>query len=77
MASGRRCLGDQGQSRDAVEVLPRGGISLQTLDRARARLPAHLGHSKVSMTLEVYAHVLPDQQEQAAATMGALLHHAR
>jgi integrase len=33
-----------------------------------------LGHSKVSMTMEVYAHVLPDMQKDAAATMGALLH---
>ena len=33
-----------------------------------------LGHSKVSMTLEVYAHVLPDMQQDAAVAMGALLH---
>jgi integrase len=33
-----------------------------------------LGHSKVSMTMEVYAHVLPDMQQQAAAALGALLH---
>jgi integrase len=32
-----------------------------------------LGHSKVSMTADVYAHVLPKQQQQAAATLGALL----
>ena len=33
-----------------------------------------LGHSKVSMTMEVYAHVLPDMQTEAADTLGALLH---
>jgi integrase len=33
-----------------------------------------LGHSKVSMTMEVYAHVLPDMQQEAAATLGILLH---
>jgi integrase len=33
-----------------------------------------LGHTKVSMTMEVYAHVLPDMGAKAAATMGALLH---
>ena len=33
-----------------------------------------LGHSKVSMTMEVYAHVLPDMQQDAAAKLGALLH---
>jgi integrase len=32
-----------------------------------------LGHAKVSMTLEVYVHVLPDMQQDAAATLGALL----
>ena len=33
-----------------------------------------LGHSKVSMTMEVYAHVLPDMQQDAAAKLSALLH---
>jgi integrase len=33
-----------------------------------------LGHAKVSMTLEVYAHVLPDMQKQAASKLGTLLH---
>jgi hypothetical protein len=28
----------------------------------------------VSMTMEVYAHVLPDMQQDAAAKLGALLH---
>jgi len=45
----------------------------------QARTPVHvvserLGHSKVAMTMEVYAHVLPDMQTEAAATLGALLH---
>jgi integrase len=45
----------------------------------QAGTPVHvvserLGHSKVTMTLEVYAHVLPDMQTDAAATLGALLH---
>jgi integrase len=43
------------------------------------RTPVHvvnerLGHSKVSMTMEVYAHVLRDMQREAASTLGALLH---
>jgi hypothetical protein len=29
------------------------------------------------MTMEVYAHVLPDMQTEAAATLGALLFTAR
>ncbi len=48
----------------------------------KAGQPVHvvserLGHSKVSMTMEVYAHVLPDMQTEAAATLGALLHGGR
>jgi len=35
-----------------------------------------LGHSKVEMTLNIYAHVLPDMQQDAAATLGALLHRS-
>lgn len=33
-----------------------------------------LGHKKVEMTWNFYAHVLPDQQQGAAAKLGALLH---
>jgi integrase len=33
-----------------------------------------LGHSKVEMTLNIYAHVLPDMQQEAATKLGALLH---
>lgn len=33
-----------------------------------------LGHSKVEMTLNIYAHVLPDMQQDAAAKLGSLLH---
>jgi integrase len=45
----------------------------------QARTPVHvvserLGHSKVQMTLEIYAHVLPDMQQEAADTIGAILH---
>jgi integrase len=29
-----------------------------------------LGHARVEITLETYAHVLPDMQKQAAATIG-------
>lgn len=33
-----------------------------------------LGHARVEITLNTYAHVLPDMQQQAAATIGTLLH---
>ena len=32
-----------------------------------------LGHARVEITLNTYAHVLPDMQQQAAATMGGIL----
>ncbi len=32
-----------------------------------------LGHSSVSVTMDVYSHVLPDMQERAAAAMDGLL----
>jgi integrase len=45
----------------------------------RAGEPVHvvserLGHKTAQMTLDVYAHVLPDMQRNAAATIGGLLH---
>ena len=44
----------------------------------QAGTPVHvvserLGHSKIQMTLEIYAHVLPDMQREAAETIGAIL----
>jgi integrase len=44
----------------------------------QARVPVHvvserLGHAKVSTTMEIYAHVLPNMQREAADTIGGLL----
>jgi integrase len=36
-----------------------------------------LGHSKVGITLDLYSHVLPGMQEDAAARMDAALREAR
>jgi integrase len=33
-----------------------------------------LGHKAVTMTMEIYAHCLPESGKQMAATMGAILH---
>ena len=33
-----------------------------------------LGHANITVTLNTYAHVLPNMQKDAAATLGALLH---
>jgi len=32
-----------------------------------------LGHTAISITLDIYAHVLPDMQQDAATTMDRLL----
>ena len=34
---------------------------------------ARLGHAKTSITSDIYAHVLPGMQQQAAVILGALL----
>jgi integrase len=44
-----------------------------------AGVPVHVvskrvGHANVSMTLDIYAHALPDQQQDAAARLAAVLH---
>ena len=33
-----------------------------------------LGHASVSITLDIYSHVLPDMQQDAASVMGAVLY---
>ena len=35
-----------------------------------------LGHASVSFTLEVYTHLLPDMQSEAADAIDRLLHNA-
>jgi integrase len=47
-----------------------------------AGVPAHvvqrrLGHSKIEMTLGIYAHALPTMQQDAASRLAALLHANR
>ncbi len=44
----------------------------------KARIPVHvvsqrLGHKSVDITMNIYAHVLPSMQEEAAAEIGAIL----
>jgi len=33
-----------------------------------------LGHKKIEMTMNIYAHVLPDMQQDAARSLNALLY---
>ena len=37
------------------------------------KLRARLGHKRIEITLNTYAHALPSHQKDAAARMGALL----
>ena len=44
----------------------------------KARVPVHvvserLGHKSVDITMNIYAHVLPDMQEDAAVKLGSIL----
>jgi len=44
------------------------------IDSEPCRGSERLGHAKVSMTMETYAHVLPNMQRDAAAMLGTILH---
>jgi integrase len=35
-----------------------------------------LGHTTIGITLDIYSHVLPEMQREAAHTLDRLLHHA-
>jgi len=50
----------------AATLLLQAGVPVQVVAQ-------RLGHAQISMTLEVYAHALPDMQRDAAAKLGALL----
>jgi integrase len=68
---------DQGRE-SASDQVPRLAPHLRHV-LLQAGEPVHvvserLGHSTVTMTLEVYSHVLPNMQQRAAATIGAVLH---
>lgn len=54
----------------AATLLLRGGTSAKIVSE-------RLGHATVSITLDLYSHVLPDMQDQAAATMSAMLAKGR
>ena len=52
-----------------ASMLLSAGVSILVVSR-------RLGHAKVSMTLDVYAHLLPDDAGKAAAAMGAIFDSA-
>ena len=73
---GEEALSTFGRSRPADQVhgcrhtvatlLLQAGVPVQVVAQ-------RLGHAQISMTLELYAHALPDMQKDAAAKLGALL----
>jgi integrase len=69
-AAGVRPLKVHATRHTAATLLLQAGVPVQVVAQ-------RLGHAQVSMTLEVYAHALPDMQRDAAARLGALLASGR
>jgi integrase len=67
MSAGVRAIKFHGLRHTCATLLLQAGQPVHVVSE-------RLGHSKVSMTMEVYAHVLPDMQRDAAAALGVLLH---
>jgi integrase len=70
ISGGIKYSGFRGLSRS--RDIPARTLSLQSGVPVQV-VAQRLGHVQVSMTLEVYAHALPDMQRDAAARLGALL----
>ena len=67
-------LGDRGFDRytfrhTMASLLLSAGVSILVVSR-------RLGHAKVSMTLDTYSHMMPDDAGKAAAAMGAIFERA-
>jgi integrase len=54
----------------AATMLLRAGVPVKIVSE-------RLGHATVSITLDIYSHVLPDMQDEAASAMSAVLAKAR
>ena len=65
-AAGVRLIKVHGTRHTVATLLLQAGVPVQVVAQ-------RLGHAQISMTLEVYAHALPDMQRDAAAKLGALL----
>jgi integrase len=53
----------------AATQLIAGGVDVRTV-------AGRLGHSRASVTLDVYAHLLTERDETAAAFLGKLVHNS-
>jgi integrase len=65
-AAGVRRIKFHGLRHTCATLLLHAGVPVQVVAQ-------RLGHAQVSMTLEVYAHALPDMQRDAAVKLGAVL----
>jgi integrase len=65
---------DLGLPRIRLHDLRHTAASLLLRNRIPAKMVQEmLGHTTISMTLDIYSHVLPDMQQQAAASLDQLL----
>jgi len=58
---------EEGQRHTAATLLLAGRVNPKVVSEM-------LGHSTVAITLDIYSHVLPDMQQDAAATLEQLLY---
>jgi integrase len=66
-AAGVRWIKFHGLRHTCATLLLQAGVPVKVVSE-------RLGHTKVSMTLDTYAHLLPEMQRDAAALLGGLLH---
>lgn len=69
-AAGVTAMKFHGLRHTCATLLLNAGVPIQVVAQ-------RLGHSEITMTLEVYAHALPDQQREAAAKLNAVLASGR
>ena len=64
--AGVRKIKFHGMRHTCATLLLRAGVPVKVVQE-------RLGHKKVEITMNIYQHVLPDMQEDAAAKMGSIL----
>ncbi len=68
MAPKPQCCGQRRESFGTTRA------NFATSGSSRSNGGAWLGHKRIEVTLNIYAHVLPSMQQDAAARVGALIH---
>jgi integrase len=78
LRSFRLLLQRAGLPRVRLHDLPHTAATLALAGRVNPKVVSEmLGHASVSITLDIYSHVLPDMQQDAAATIAGLLYGSR